>query len=212
MSHSEERDVDITSTVGHVAPHADKATGPCTHIPTPPCIACLAVGQLTRSDACDQAAAARDGPRFQRLFLEYALSFPKLRATPISVPAIDVTSSCFSGSVDDLKDIENLDRYIALTKAVLVFCSNGYFVSKNYMIELRASVRAGKLIIPLMDPDASKGGRTQAQVREQLIKAEASSLRKWGFDDDGPSAEELYTAPFENEPIEWNRIDALQDV
>ena len=80
------------------------------------------------------------------------------------------------------------------------------------MIELRASVKQGKLIIPLVDPDASKGGLTKQQVREQLIKAEESCFEKWGFGDTGPSAEELFAALFVNEPIEWNRIGAFQDV
>eukprot|EP00966_Prymnesium_polylepis_P162251 3749960-Prymnesium_polylepis.1 len=79
------------------------------------------------------------------------------------------------------------------------------------MIELRASVRLGKHIIPLVDPDASKGGLTEDQVHEQLIKAE-SRFKKWGFGDEGPSAEELYTALFASKPIEWNRIGAFQDV
>ena len=79
------------------------------------------------------------------------------------------------------------------------------------MIELRACVKMGKLIIPLMDPDASKGGLTQRQVHEQLIKAETSLFKKWLFDDSGPSAEALYHALFaKDDAIEWNRIGAFQ--
>jgi hypothetical protein len=111
-----------------------------------------------------------------------------------------------------LEDIDNLDKYIRRTRAVLIFCTDGYISSKNCMIELRASVKQGKLIIPLVDPDASKGGLTKQQVREQLIKAEQSSFEKWGFGGTGPSAEELFAALFLNEPIEWNRIGAFQDV
>jgi|EP00966_Prymnesium_polylepis_P130731 hypothetical protein len=95
--------------------------------------------------------------------------------------------------------------------AVLIFCSDGYFQSKNCMIELRACVKMGKLIIPLVDPDASKGGLTKLQVREHLANAEAN-FEKWSFADDGLSAEVLYTALFANQPIEWNRIGAFQDV
>jgi hypothetical protein len=64
--------------------------------------------------------------------------------------------SSFARSVDDLKDISNLGQYIVRAKAVLIFCSDGYFGSKNCIIELRASVKQGKLIIPVVDPDASK--------------------------------------------------------
>ena len=81
------------------------------------------------------------------------------------------------------------------------------------MIELRACVKMGKLIIPLMDPDASKGGLTKTQMHEQLSKAEENSFKKWRFDDKGPSADELFLALFAtDEAIEWNRIGAFQDV
>jgi hypothetical protein len=57
-----------------------------------------------------------------------------------------------------------------------------------------------------------KGGLTEEQVQEQLIKAETSLYEKLRFGDDGPSAEELYNALFASGPIEWNRIGAFQDV
>eukprot|EP00966_Prymnesium_polylepis_P187240 4340598-Prymnesium_polylepis.2 len=98
------------------------------------------------------------------------------------------------------------------TKAVLIYCTDGYCGSKNCMIELRASVKMGKLVIPLVDPDASKGGLTKKQVHEQLVKAEESLFEKWGFSDTGPFADELFEAIFRNEPLEWNRIGAFQDV
>eukprot|EP00966_Prymnesium_polylepis_P293580 6780498-Prymnesium_polylepis.4 len=100
------------------------------------------------------------------------------------------------GSVDDLKDIGNLDKYIVRTKTVLVFCSDGYFGSKNCMIELQVAVKLGKRIIALVDPDASKGGLTKDQVHEQLIQAEESLYEKWGFDDDAISAEALFASLF----------------
>eukprot|EP00966_Prymnesium_polylepis_P197532 4577554-Prymnesium_polylepis.1 len=101
------------------------------------------------------------------------------------------------GSVDDLKDIANLDKYIARTKAVLVFCSDGYFTPKNFMIELRACVKQGKRIVSLVDPDASRGGLTKDQVHEQLLNAEKTLFERWGFVGDGdPSAKELYRAFF----------------
>eukprot|EP00966_Prymnesium_polylepis_P015483 358079-Prymnesium_polylepis.1 len=70
-------------------------------------------------------------------------------------------------------------RRAAITPSFRTWC--GQFVleacttncgSKNCMIEIRASVRQGKLIVPLVEPDVSKGGLTKQQVREQLIKAE----------------------------------------
>ena len=149
-----------------------------------------------------------------RVFLECAREVSLKSCTP---PLLTVQHTFhkavhpLAGSADDLKNIANLDRYIALAKAVLIFCTDGYFASRNCMVELRTSVKMGKLIIALMDPDASKGGLTQNQVREQLVEAETSLYTKWRFDG-GPSAAELYTMLFNREPVEWNRIGAFQDV
>ena len=113
--------------------------------------------------------------------------------------------------VDDLEDISNLQGYVERSQTVLVFCSKGYFVSKNCMIELRSSVAKAKPILALLDPEASHGGLTIEQVREQLVDADAH-CGNWGFDDDGPRGAELYEALFHDEPIEWNRIGDFQDV
>ena len=105
-----------------------------------------------------------------------------------------------------------MGRYIARARAVLIFCSDGYFISRNCMVELRVAVKVGKLIIPLVDFDTSRGGLTLDQVHDQLMQAESSSFKKWKFDEDGPSANELYNALVTTAPIEWNRIGAFQDV
>jgi len=114
--------------------------------------------------------------------------------------------------VDDLDDIANLDKYIARAQVVLIFCTDGYFRSKNCIIEIQAAVKMGKRIIALLDPDASKGGLTRDQVHEQLIEAETHLYAKWRLDEGGPSAKELNTALFACQPIEWNRIGVFQDV
>ena len=80
------------------------------------------------------------------------------------------------------------------------------------MRELVSSFQLGKPIIPLIDPDASRGGLSQEEVRERLHEAEGSYL-KWGFDaGTTPRAAELYAHLFAREPIEWNRIGCFQDV
>jgi len=127
--------------------------------------------------------------------------------------------------VDDLEDISNLEGYIERSAAVLVFCSRGYFKSKNCMRELRAAVKKGKPIITLMDPDSSKGGLTEEQIKNTLLhgwtdewgehKVEAM-WESWGFEG-GPSPKDLVAALFPvgalKKPIvEWNRIGAFQDV
>lgn len=113
--------------------------------------------------------------------------------------------------VEDLDDISNLQGYIARTQKVLIYCSQGYFQSKNCMIELRSTVVKKKSIITLMEPEKSKGGLTQAEIQSQLIDADAS-YATWGFDEGKPRGEELFTELFATKYIEWNRIGCFQDV
>jgi len=113
--------------------------------------------------------------------------------------------------VDDLEDIANLGSYIERTDTVLIFCSKGYFQSKNCMIEMTSTVTQGKPILALMDPEANHGGLNTEEVHKQLLDAEAS-YPKWGFDAGAPLGEQLFTALYAAEYIEWNRIGAFQDV
>ena len=116
--------------------------------------------------------------------------------------------------VDDLEDISDLQGYIERSWTVLIFCSKGYFSSRNCMIELRSSVTKGKRILPLVEPLLDRGGLTQKQIHDDLVAADAF-YAKWGFEGDGgPRSDELMAALFsgELEPVEWNRIGAFQDV
>ena len=113
--------------------------------------------------------------------------------------------------VDDLKDISDLDGYIDRTQTMLILCTDGYFKSRNCMLEIRSSVMKNKPILALLDSDTSKGGLTQEQVRVQLCEADAS-YAKWGFDDDGPRGEALFEALFAYAPVEWNRVGVFQDI
>jgi hypothetical protein len=114
--------------------------------------------------------------------------------------------------VDDLAEIGDLEGYIDRSEIILVYCSHGYFQSKNCMRELVASTRKLKTIIALVDPDASKGGLSLAQVYAQLLEVEGT-FEKWGFDLDATlSGQALYDHIFALEPIEWNRIGHFQDV
>ena len=114
--------------------------------------------------------------------------------------------------VDDLEEIGDLEGYIDRTVTVLVYCSDGYFRSKNCMRELVASTMKAKPIIALIDPDASRGGLSLEQVRERLVSAE-SRYGAWGFDAaTTPSGSALYDHLFAREPIEWNRLGVFQAV
>lgn len=113
--------------------------------------------------------------------------------------------------VEDLEDISDLQGYIDRSQTILVYCSKGYFQSKNCMIELRSTVMKKKPIIALMDPESGRGGLTKEEVHTELVEADASYV-KWEFDNDGPRGEALYTALFQIDYIEWNRIGCFQDV
>jgi hypothetical protein len=121
--------------------------------------------------------------------------------------------------VDDLEDISDLEGYIDRTVCILVYCSKGYFTSKNCIRELVATVYKSKKIIPLIDLDQSRGGMTTEQVHDQLLDAD-NAFEKWGFQCPQtrkrkslewhgpyvwPSGQSLYNALFANESIEWNR-------
>jgi len=130
--------------------------------------------------------------------------------------------------VDDLDEIGDLEGYIRRTSTVLVYCSKGYFTSKNCMRELVASTVMEKPIIALMDPDASRGGMSAAELRMELFHAD-ETCKKWGFTNPSaaakavstslpdmkgevwPGAQALYDHLFASEPIEWNRIGHFQD-
>ena len=55
--------------------------------------------------------------------------------------------------VDDLEEIGDLEGYIERTSIICVYCSNGYFTSKNCMRELVSASLMGKPIISLVDLD-----------------------------------------------------------
>jgi membrane protease YdiL (CAAX protease family) len=112
--------------------------------------------------------------------------------------------------VDDLEEIGDLEGYVDRSSAILVFCSPGYFSSRNCMREIRCAVTKAKPLIALLE-DPSRGGWDVNGVRGQLVAADAS-YDKWGFAADGVLGEGLADALFAREPIEWNRIGAFQDV
>ena len=133
-------------------------------------------------------------------------------------------------------EIGDLESYVARSRAVLVFCSRGYFQSKNCMRELRAAVASGKPLIALLEPEAGHGGLAEEDVRRQLLhghchdesvrwpwvqhaqpRSVPESYESWGFGP-RPSPRELVDAllpaapPPGGEPIEWNRLSPHQDV
>jgi len=130
--------------------------------------------------------------------------------------------------VDDLEEIGNLAQYIQASLMVLVYCSQGYFTSKNCMRELVAAFHANTPLIALVDLDQNHyGGLSIEEVCAQL-QATDSMATRWGFrcDKDSrashaewhkdliwPGGRLLYDRLLGgSEPIEWNRIGHFQDV
>ena len=113
--------------------------------------------------------------------------------------------------VDDLEDISNLEGYIETSQHIFIYCSKGYFQSRNCMRELAFSVRKGKPIIACLDLDASRGGLSLEQIKTELAQAE-ESYEKWSFASDTPKSDELFAALTREDPLEWTRIGAFQDV
>jgi hypothetical protein len=134
--------------------------------------------------------------------------------------------------VDDLKEGRGLE-YVDRSEVVLIFVSDGYFVSPNCMREFLRAIHDRAAIVTLTDYDASHGGLSHEKVREQLaIKHEtcwglAAELAAWPMVH--PSVEQLFDVlyavrrlarrpavghhqalrPSEQE-IEWNRIGAFR--
>ena len=79
------------------------------------------------------------------------------------------------------------------------------------MREIISCFAKGKAIIALLEPETNHGGLTPEMIKAQLIAAE-DSYAKWGFASDSPRADALLDALFADEPIEWNRIGAFQEV
>ena len=78
------------------------------------------------------------------------------------------------------------------------------------MRELRCAVAKNKPLIALLE-EPGRGGASVEELCAQLYAADVK-YDTWGFDDDGPRGDVLATALFQNEPIEWNRLAAFQDV
>ena len=128
--------------------------------------------------------------------------------------------------VDDLEEIGDLEGCIERTSTVLVYCSNGYFTSKNCMRELVVAVVNQKPLIALTDGTSKhRGGLTLDEIHTHMLEADVLS-EKWDFlglaeASSGanyqeaylwPGGQKLHDALFASELVEWNRIGHFQDV
>lgn len=120
-----------------------------------------------------------------------------------------------------LADIANLEEYIEHSLTVSIFCSGGYFQSRNCMRELRSAVALEKPLIAVLEPEAGHGGLKVHEIEEQLTSGYRNemgwhditdSFDKWGFDAE-PSPQDIARELLINaERIEWNRIGRHQNL
>ena len=106
--------------------------------------------------------------------------------------------------------IAALEQYIDQSDHVLIFCSTGYTESRNCLLELRRAVLSVKPLIALVETEDRHGGVCQATMVERLARAEAR-FGEWGFEAE-PSGCAVSEVLFADEPIEWTRLGAMQDV
>ena len=67
--------------------------------------------------------------------------------------------------VDDLKDIHELETYVAQSSVVLFFLSSGYLSSRNCLREITAAAVGKKPAVLLLEEDAAHGGRSLEHQR-----------------------------------------------
>ena len=72
--------------------------------------------------------------------------------------------------VDDLEDISDLEGYVDRSVHILIFCSKGYFTSKNCMREIRSCTQKGKPMIAVLDPDSATGAMSIDEIKTELLQ------------------------------------------
>ncbi len=123
-----------------------------------------------------------------------------------------------TADVDDLKEGRGAE-YVDRSNVVLIFCSQGYFVSPNCMRECLRAIHDGKPLLTLLEPDRQHGSLSLEQIRQRLVDAD-KLYAKWGLEEEmhlwgfvKPTPSQMYDHLFgQNEPIEWNRLGCFQDV
>ena len=71
--------------------------------------------------------------------------------------------------VDDLEEIGDLEGYIERTSTIIVYCSDGYFKSKNCMRELVYATLEQKPLIALIDLEPAHGGLAIDHILKSLV-------------------------------------------
>ena len=83
-------------------------------------------------------------------------------------------------SLDFAQDIGALETYIGASQLIQLFCSAGYFKSRNCLREVRATLEQGKDVTLMADPE--KGGAPLEVIKNEECPEE---LRGPVFDERG---------------------------
>ena len=99
---------------------------------------------------------------------------------------------CIFRDVDDLRDISQLENYVASSRCIALFLSKGYFLSRNCLREVNAAVSQAKPLVLVHEIDPHKGG-TLDELRADCPAALQPEVFESGF----PT-------------IRWHRLKHLQ--
>ena len=132
---------------------------------------------------------------------------------------------------DDLKTGAGAE-YIDVSSSVLCFCTVKYFESRACAREIFRAILRGKPLIAVLEPDVSRGGLKRKAIEALLTTAlypplghsDAPATKtwvekwalhgevaEWGYSAI-PTCNQIVEALFKEDPIEWNRFSAFQDV
>jgi len=199
-----------------------------------------AAALVTLDVIAEQRRQAREAAIARARRLHYVKS-DKLVASPVVQPShfhlflshvwstgqdqMRLTKTRLLGMVPDLVvflDVDDLEEgrgqeYVDRSETVLIFVSDGYFVSVNCMREFLRAVFDGKPLCALLESEKNKGGMTYDDVCSQMQDAESMFKRwgllveaaEWGFE--VPPAQALTDLLFAQPALEWNRLPAFQD-
>ena len=76
--------------------------------------------------------------------------------------------------VDDLESIDALEEYIDGSQVIMIFVSQGYFLSKNCLREARAAAAKAKPLSLVYDP--VRGGATLQNIQEKECPDELQTI------------------------------------
>ena len=110
--------------------------------------------------------------------------------------------------VDNLENVGRLEDSIASAAVVVTFLSAGYFKSANCRRELYATLAFRKPVVAVWEADKNKGGAPLATLEEECRQYCVDEAPDSHPSFSGP--QEVLSAVFQDEPIQWARVNHFQ--